>query len=283
MVKLKEFALKRPFLFGLLLIVVYSILSALSYPVHYLFPENELGQLYGDALGKFLIFLVMLFFLWRFGWLEASRISRFGRINVWLVIAPVMIYKVLSWLFSFTGDISIAFPDTGLALANLIFPFQTSLVEEIMFRGFVLTAMMIAWGNTKQGQFKAVVLSSAFFGLMHMFNLLVRPIGVVLSQALIATLPGILYAAIALRYKTLWPAIIIHWFTNAAINIKLIGIDSFQESLTDWGVAAAFMVPLLVLGFYWVWKLPDDYRSKNYDKTVLSSLPSFIPGRTVTI
>jgi hypothetical protein len=52
MAKFKNFAIKRPFVFGLILIFIYSFLSFPTYPVHYLFPETEAGQILGDALGK---------------------------------------------------------------------------------------------------------------------------------------------------------------------------------------------------------------------------------------
>lgn len=59
-----------------------------------------------------------------------------------------------------------------------------------------------------------------------------------------------------LSYQTLWPGIIMHWLVNASVNIKLIGVDSYQETLSIWGIAAAVTIPLALLSLYWVWKLP---------------------------
>ena len=70
MKKFKNFALRKPFLFGLSSIVIYSILATLTFPVHFLFPDNEAGQVFGDAAAKILIFAVFSLFLWRFGWLN---------------------------------------------------------------------------------------------------------------------------------------------------------------------------------------------------------------------
>jgi len=273
MEKFRNFAIKRPFLFGLILIFIYSLLGALTYPVHYLFPQSEAGQLYGDALGKFLIFLVFLYILWRFGWLKASRITNFGDIWVWLIIVPILVYKVLTWLYAFTGDLSISFTNRQIAVANLIFPLQTSLVEETMFRGLVLTAMIIAWGETRNGQIKAVILSSTYFGLIHMLNVIIRPFGVVFVQAIIVALPGILYAAIVLTYQSMWPVIAIHWLTNAAINIKLIGHETYQETLLMWGISAAFMIPLIIFSLYLIGKLPENYRYENLGVTLPATNP----------
>jgi membrane protease YdiL (CAAX protease family) len=270
MEKFKNFAIKRPFVFGFILIFIFSIVGTLTFPVHYLFPETEAGQLLGDALGKILAFLVFLFIFWKFGWIKDSGLARVGKPLIWLVIAPLLVYKVLSWLYAFTGDLSFPLNNPGLVSSHLILHLGTSLVEETIVRGLVLTAMITAWGDTKSGQFKAVVLSSVYFGMIHLFNLIIRPPDVVFLQALILSLPGILYAALVMKYKTLWPGIIMHWLTNAAVNIKLIGVDTYQETLPMWLTAAAVNLPLVILGFYWVWKLPVNESS---EPTLVSKSP----------
>ncbi len=258
--KFKNFALKRPFLFGIVLIFIYALLGTLTYPAHFLFPETEIGQLYGDALSKFIIFMFFLFLLWRFGWIKASRITRLGNLNIWLIVAVILIYQIFAVLYAFTGNISIAFPKSQLAIANLVVNLPTSLVEETMFRALALVAMITAWGNTKQGQIKAVFLSSLFFGLIHLFNLIVRPFGVVLLQAIVVILQGMIFAALVLSFRSLWPAIIIHWLTNATVNIKLIGYENYQETFTMWLIFAVTLIPLMVYGAYLIWKLPDSYQ-----------------------
>ena len=261
----KNFALKNPFLFGIVLILLYAFLTALAYPVHYLFPENEAGQLYGDALAKLIVFLFFLAVLWRFGWLSISGITRFGNIRIWPVIVGLTIYAVLTQLFAFTGSIAIVIPDSALATANSFFAFSTALVEETMVRGLVLIAMLIAWGSTKGGQLKAILFSSLLFGLIHLFNLMIRPLGVVLFQALIVTLPGILYAALVLAYRSLWPAIVIHWLGNAAVNIKLIGYENYQETFTMWILFGISLIPLIAYSVYLIRGLPESNKMLAMD------------------
>jgi membrane protease YdiL (CAAX protease family) len=258
--RLKNFALNRPILFGLVLIFIYAILGALTYPAHFLFPESEVGQLYGDALSKFIIFLCFLFILWRFGWVKASRFNRLGNIHTWIIVIIILVYKIPLELYAFTGDFAIKFPNSPLAMANLVFSLQTSLVEETIFRALVFVAMILTWGETKYGQIKAVVLSSLFFGVMHMINILIRPLGVVLFQAIVVSLPGILYGALLLSRKSLWPAIALHWLTNAAVNIKLMGNDAFQETLSMWIIYAIILIPIVVYSAFLIWKLPKSHR-----------------------
>lgn len=258
--KFKNFALNRPILFSLVLIFVYALLGTLTYPAHFLFPESDVGQLYGDALSKFIIFLCFLLILWRFGWIKASRINRLGNILTWVIVIIILIYKIPLELYAFTGDFAIKVPNSPLAVANLVFSLQTSLVEETIFRALVFVAMISAWGETKKGQIKAIALSSLIFGIMHMFNIFIRPFGVVLFQAIVVSLPGILYATLVLSRKSLWPAIVLHWLTNAAVNIKLVGNDVFQETFSMWIIYAIILIPIVAFSIFLIWKLPESYR-----------------------
>jgi membrane protease YdiL (CAAX protease family) len=260
--KFKNFALRRPFLFGVLLIFMYVILVYLTYPINFLFPENEIGQLYSYAAIKLTISLLFLAILWRFEWIQASGLTCLGNVKVWLVAAVIFVYHLLVNLRFMTGDLSIVFPDSPLAIANLVYYFPASVMEEIMFRGLTLVAMVLAWGSTQKGLVKAVLLSSLLFGLIHLFNVVELPIEVVFLEVLVAALLGFLWAAITLASRSLWPAIILHWLTNAAVNLKLIGIDNFQETFAMHIGRAIFFIPLVVYGAYLVWKLPESSQNE---------------------
>lgn len=270
--KFKNFALKSPFFFGITLLVLYAALTTISYPLHYLFPENEAGQLFGDAAAKLVVFLFFLGFLWRFGWVSMSGITRLSKFRIWPLIAGLLIYCVLARVYAFTGSLAVAFPDSQLEIAKLVLSFSTGLVEETMVRGLVLVTMIVAWGGTKRGQLKAILLSSLLFGLIHLFNIMIRPLGVVLMQALIVTLPGIFYAAFVLTYRSLWPVIVIHWLGNAAVNIKLTGIENYQETFAMWILYGITLIPLVVYSVYLIRSLPqiDEIVMMDADKPLVA-------------
>ena len=272
--KFKNFALKRPVFFGLVLIFLFLILTILTYPVHFLFAEDEVGQLWGDALAKAIIFGVFLAILWRFSWLRASGIRRLGKIKIWFVVAVIFIYHIVVNLYVFTGDVSFITSHSPLAVTNLAYYFLGSLLEEIMFRGLVLLAMVFAWGDTKRGLLKAAFLSSLLFGLMHLLNIGRIPVGAVLFQVVGSALLGILWAGLLLSTRSLWPAIVLHWLTNAAVNIKLIGIENFQETYMMRLILAILFIPLAAYGAYLVRKLPEDYKNQLMGISVPSILKS---------
>ena len=257
MKRFKSFALDHPFLFGIVLLLVYAVIVTITYPLHYLFPENDAGQIYADSTAKLITFLVFLLILWRFGWIDLSGITRLGDTKIWPIVGIVLVYMVLAQLYAFTGDMSIHLSNTKLSAANLILALATSLIEETWVRGLVLIAMMLAWGSSRKGQLKAILFSSMIFGLVHLMNIMIRPVGVVLFQAIVVFLPGIFYAAIVLASRSLWPAILIHWLGNAAVNIKLVGIENYQETLTMWILFAIALMPILVYSAYLIRRLPQ--------------------------
>ena len=251
----KNFALNHPVLFSLVMIALYPVLVFLTYPVNYLFPETEAGLLYSGAMTKLILCAVLLMILWRFGWLSAAGIARFRGIKTWPAIAMILIYHLVINLYAFTGEISTVTSNSPLGLANLVYYLPASLFEEILFRGLILLAMLLAWGETRRGVAKAVLFSSLFFGLIHLFNLAEIPLDVVLLQVLGAGMLGILWAALTLITHSLWPAILLHWLTNAAVNIQLIGTEDFQETTTMFATQAVLLIPLVVFGGYLIWKL----------------------------
>ena len=263
MARFKAFVINHPIFFGLILVFLYSLLSTLSYPVHFLFPENEVGQLLGDTLSKAIIFVAFVLLLWRFGWIKASGLLHLGKGADWLIFLGLLIYKLLIELYAFTGDFLPVLPSSTYTMTQVVYFFPSVLVEESMYRALLLLAMILAWGDTKQGIVKAALYSSFFFGMLHLFNILVRPAGVVLFQAVIVSLPGLLYAAIVLKSRTLWPVILLHWLTNAFVNVKISQIDNYQETTGMWILWAVLLIPLIIYSAILLWQLPEPY---EYDE-----------------
>jgi hypothetical protein len=79
-------------------------------------------------------------------------------------------------------------------------------IEELAYRGYLLTRVREAFGSGRIGLLIAVLLSSVLFGFAHSEQGL---IGV-----LIVTLDGLYFSALRLHYKTLWASILAHGFNN---------------------------------------------------------------------
>jgi membrane protease YdiL (CAAX protease family) len=97
--------------------------------------------------------------------------------------------------------------DLGLLVVLLVVGWVLgALIEEIAYRGYLLTRLRDAFGSGRAGAVLAVVLSSALFGIAHTEQGVVG-VGVV-------TLDGIFFCALRYHYRTLWAPILAHGFNN---------------------------------------------------------------------
>ena len=117
--------------------------------------------------------------------------------------------------------------------STLLFAQMFSSLEEVLFRGVLLTMLLRAHRPRR-----AIVLSAADFGLMHLPGVFVgMPVVTVLAQVLWAFLFGLFYGYIFLKTGSLLPSMVIHWLSNV-----------FQASLTAYWATA----PIPVRAFYGV-------------------------------
>ena len=193
-----------------------------------------------------------------------------------LIVLPLMAISIAG-VFLFYYPLSIWFPDLvkyllidneikliwlegeNYKLANLLSFFNVviivPIIEEIFFRGFLLTSMANKWGIKK-----AIVISSIFFGIGH-------------ADLIGATLFGFVLSVIYLKTNSLFAPIIIHIANNTTAFIvyylyiysdnTVYTISDFQG---DWWIGLI----ALMIGLPWFIYF---YR-KEYSKQYLS-IPYF--------
>jgi membrane protease YdiL (CAAX protease family) len=244
--KFEKFAVRHPILFGFILIILFSILGTLTWPITQIYPYPE-GSGFGEALAKIIISSFFIGLLWRFGWLEFAGYRNPGMKRIWLMVIPLILYKVILDVFAFTGKFTFPFPSFAYSLGIIFFTFTTALLEESMYRGLLLTAMRKAWGGRHRGVILSALLSGFFFASTHLFNLLIRPFPVVLAQVLSLTLSGFYYAVFVIYGRSIWPAVLFHWATNATVNLALQNIPGFSETLEHWVIyTLVSLIPIFV-------------------------------------
>jgi membrane protease YdiL (CAAX protease family) len=93
----------------------------------------------------------------------------------------------------------------------LILAVLIGFVEEVLFRGLILQAL------APMGLWRAAILSSILFGMMHLLNLFFgADLGATLLQTAYAAALGFGFAAVTLRAGALWPLIVIHTLIDFA-------------------------------------------------------------------
>lgn len=141
---------------------------------------------------------------------DLFKVRRIGFLNEGLqVVLLILTYLVTVGFYYWTWRVDGTF--FGLAPSwHLIFvPFY----EEFIFRGFLLGAFYERYGKGL-----AIAVSSLLFGLWHLKNFAILDSSIVLQQVLYATfIIGPLFAWLTLRYRTLWPAVMLHVVNNIVL------------------------------------------------------------------
>lgn len=150
--------------------------------------------------------------------LGLRRLSRPGRdvaevlaVTVgWTVLQLALVMPVVEHLTGETQDVS-QFEDlegnVPMLLLLLLLSWTLAAVgEELAFRGYLFTRARQALGPGRAALVGAVLASSLLFGLIHTEQ---GAVGVVL-----ATIDGVFYAWLRIRYDSLWASVLAHGTTN---------------------------------------------------------------------
>jgi membrane protease YdiL (CAAX protease family) len=167
-------------------------------------------------------------------------------------VAGVLIYRLIHGL-----PVNISFMRYSFVLSNELPPHSMSwlyslpsILEEVAFRGVILT-MFLRFYN----QPKAVIFSAIGFGVMHLGNLLNGgdPIWVA-GQVIWAMILGLFYGYVTLKTGSLLPAMIVHYLSNlfvAALNAYIQTNASIPEQAL-YGVIFTLGVVPTILMLLWV-------------------------------
>ncbi|WP_024858601.1 CPBP family intramembrane glutamic endopeptidase [Ruminococcus albus] len=131
------------------------------------------------------------------------------------------------------ADFSIDKPSTAaVALQFLYIAIMAPLIEEIVYRGMILSAL------SKYGEFPAIFFSALCFGLMH-GNI---------PQAVAAFGTGLMYACIAVSCNSIMPSLVIHSLNNIVVSFSTLGkAMGFAYTST---VSSIMQILAAVIGFY---------------------------------
>jgi membrane protease YdiL (CAAX protease family) len=169
-----------------------------------------------------------------------DRVSRRSMGFVWgrwshyglAVVYPVVVLGVVGVVSAaagavellFTGKLSLNLQDTflsGLVAAN---GFAAGMMEEVVFRGLVLCALLRRWGGRKHGLARSLIVSSLLFSVPHALNVFAgAEILRVLAQLVWAGLLGIVFGTLLMAGGSLWPIAALHGLGNAVIHVNRLG------------------------------------------------------------
>ena len=256
MKRLSNWAIRRPVVFTLFvcvpgLLVILTCALVLAEWFRHSTEWGRTGAIIGTAIGLTLGAALLIELLRRFEWLHAAGFRRTAP-AAWRLIVPPLLWIVSANFYVSSGTFDLDFSDPTQSLLLSVRMLATGLLEETMFRGVVLTAMLAAWAQQRHVVLKSVLLSSLVFGLVHLLNLGTRDSVSVIANSVYTCFTGVLFAGIAVRSGSIWPAIILHGVSNALLTLNRLG-----EPAPDWTPAYTSMRILvhLPLALYGLWLL----------------------------
>lgn len=250
MKKLKRFAANHPLGFTFVALILLFVLMGAPVAIAVGLLAYDITDVTPQVAGQIVATLGFLLLLWRFGWLAPAGITRLGSRRLWLGTLLILLYSGLSLLVAFFGTLSVDLSlNRGMApvLANVT---MAGIMEEILFRGLILYALVSTWGNSRRGLLVAVFVSAVLFGALHFVNLAGGQADVTALQALESFISGILYGALVLAAGSVWPAVVLHSGINLLANLAVLNIPGFAITVGQYLALVLLEIPLVLYGLY---------------------------------
>jgi len=249
--RIRHLAAERTTLFAAALTIAFILMVIIGAVVANRRPAETVGWYVAAAAVRLVFIALLLAVVAGLGWLEAAGFTRPGRWQAWLAVLLLLVYGAAASAWAMTGKLS--FDPAGsvpLAAAG-VFLMIHAILEEIVFRGLIMRAFLVKWGESSNGAVRAVVVASLFFAAMHLVNVLGgNPLPAVLLQAAGAIFLGILLGGLVVYGGSIYPAVILHGLLNLAAFLNLAATGSDGSDPSAWLVQSLLMIPLVAAGWY---------------------------------
>lgn len=257
MIGLKRFATNNPVQFSLFIALLIWIFYIAAGVLAEIIAQNRAGHELMAAIGRLAASLFFLYVLWGFGWLDSSGITRLGTLSAQLITLGIFAYEIFTHLYLLFGEIAFEVSDPIVSVSVTLNNISTGFIEEIPFRGIVLYAFIRLWGDSKRGIIKSVLYSSVIFGGAHLIHIaLGRPLPQAILVVISTFLAGIYYAAIVLRWKTIWTVVLFRGLLNTFIELRVLETQGFTLTISSLSLIILLQLPVVVYGIYLIFRIP---------------------------
>ena len=160
-----------------------------------------------------IVFLFIKFLCpkWRLGFTTgglAAGLKRYGMIGV--ITAAIGFIAFYVGLKPFDRQPSIE----KVFVEGVIYYIGVAIIEELYVRGLLLNLIEKIFYKKQNSTLTAVILSSAIFGLGHIFGTLNQPLLVIISKVIWTIGMGMFFGMVYKKTDNLWMPIIIHFLIN---------------------------------------------------------------------
>jgi membrane protease YdiL (CAAX protease family) len=170
--------------------------------------------------------------------------------KLWLIIFPLLFLVLLNGLFL---DTIPNFSTLNLIIL-VLYCISIGFSEELSIRSVLLPLISKYFGNDKKAQIKAVFISALIFGLLHLIKFDKGLYGEI-SQVFFATFIGVMFGAILLVIKRVYPLIIIHAVIDFIAKLDTINAPIKESISNPMDLESAILstlltLPCLIYGIY---------------------------------
>jgi uncharacterized protein len=202
---------------------------------------------YAAGSARFILALLIIL-IWR--WNRAADALKSTSARSWAIVLPVALYSLIVYPLLFTGTLRLNLDQPNLAAGVAFNGFAAGALEELVFRGLILSLLLTAssdnheWRNT----WNAISISAFLFSLPHAINVFAGHAEArVLAQLVWSFLLGVVFACLRISGRSIWPVAVLHGAMNAFVHVNRLGIE-IQPSLLRDATLAFAPVPLCVYG-----------------------------------
>jgi membrane protease YdiL (CAAX protease family) len=247
MARLNRFADQRALLFSVTATVAFVILLFAVVVLGALLPRPY-GLEAEGTIGRLALAGLVLFILSDLGWLRPNGLAVQTGTYPWLIVVLPFVYGATVYPLLFTGKLSLNLRDPVLSALVAANGFAAGLMEELVFRGLILYALLRHWGSHRSGLVKSLVTSSLLFSVPHALNVFAgsEPIRVA-AQLVWAVLLGIVFGMLVLAGGNIWPVAALHGVLNALVHVNGLG-EGVKPTALSAVLLAIAPVPLLAYG-----------------------------------
>ncbi len=200
----------------LTIIIISLLLTTLLQVVGVFWLTDTLSKkMIQDASVRLILGMVLVITLYYLGFIPFKKSTK-SLLWIACIILPGLIISInnFPWSAFFSGRTALNEPQALIYLFALDC-LSTGFLEETIFRGIILVVFIQRFPQTKIGTFKAILIASAMFGLIHLANLFsgASPIET-LMQIGYSFLMGSLWSVVYLATKNLLYPILLHAIYN---------------------------------------------------------------------
>lgn len=248
----------------LFIVFITSILISNNFVKSYLL-ENDITSynihLMVKIVSNFILGSISFFVAKKLDLLELGGLSKMKPQKLGFAIFPLVFLVLLNALFM---DAIPNYNSLNLIILT-IYCLSIGFSEELSLRSVLLPLISKYFGNDRKAKIKAVFISAIIFGLLHLIKFDKGLYGEI-SQLFFATFIGVMFGAVLLIIKRVYPLIIIHAAIDFVAKLDTINAP-FKESISNpMGIESALLTILLTLPclIYGIYVIKKQFQINNY-------------------